>query len=126
MLKAPFKIPMILSGYPPDTCRVAWENFNFIINFKIKIKTTMSIAKKNIMASKAAFLQNARCCIMPFKKQLHPTCKHVDLMSLICGKSFFFLRQIKKKRKPTVIIKIKCLPNNTSLEALPKCSFRCV
>jgi hypothetical protein len=28
---------------------------------------------------------------MPFKKQLHPTCKHVDLMSLICGKTFLFV-----------------------------------
>jgi len=52
---------------------------------------------------------------MPFKKQLHHTCKHVDLISLICGKTFLFAAK-KKRKKPTVIIKIKCLPNNTSLE----------
>jgi len=43
MLKAPFKIPMILSGYPPNTCQVAWE---FIKKKKKKLKLKLPKKKK--------------------------------------------------------------------------------
>ncbi len=54
----------------------------------------MSIAKKkNVMSSKVGimlFLKMPNVVLWLLKKQLHPTCKHVDLMSLICGKKNLF------------------------------------
>jgi hypothetical protein len=82
---------MILSGYPSDTLRVSWD---FFILKKRKRKTIMSIAKKkNVMSSKVGimlFLKMPNVVLWLLKKQLHPTCKHVDLMSLICGKKNLF------------------------------------
>jgi hypothetical protein len=64
---------MILSGYPSDTLRVSWDFF--ILKKKEKKNYNEHCQKKKCNVVKGghyAFLENAQCCIMAFKKTVTP------------------------------------------------------